>query len=78
MVLYAWYLILYTYLQPIGDLPGGNGVKVQVLLSSKAVISLYMASLHLENWTAWWKEASSDGVVVIAITKEWKVRPWWE
>ena len=78
IVPFGRYLILYTHLKPIRDLPADNWVKVQVLLTTKTSISLSMAVLHLGNWTTWLKETSSDGVVVTAMAKDWKVGPRWE
>ena len=59
----------------MASLLGGKGVKVQVLFTSKASISLSMAALNSGNWTACWKETGSDGVEETAMTKEWKVGP---
>nr|GEW58349.1 pleiotropic drug resistance protein 2-like isoform X2 [Tanacetum cinerariifolium] len=46
------YLILNTNFDPIGDLFGGRDVRFQVLLDSKALSSLLIASTHLESFKA--------------------------
>ncbi|GJZ43261.1 hypothetical protein Tco_0590516 [Tanacetum coccineum] len=46
------YLILNTYFDLIGDLFDGRDVRIQVSLDSKALSSLFIASIHLESFEA--------------------------
>ena len=46
----SYLYFLYTHLQPMGCLWVGRGVRVHVLLASKAA----MASCHLGSLTTWW------------------------
>jgi len=46
MVSSTLYLILKTHLHPIGFFPTGRKVRYQVLLLSKACISLFIVVIH--------------------------------
>ena len=46
-------LILKTHLELMGDFPWVRIMKVHVLLSSSALISLFIASIHLGSLDAW-------------------------
>ena len=68
----------------MADLPGGKGLKVQVLFTFKTSISLSMAAFHSGNWTAckrdkfWWSGRNSHDKGVKSKSKVWVTQVIWK
>lgn len=56
------YTSSYIYLQPIASFPVGKVIEVQVLLISRASISIAIAWHQKGDLTAWWKNLGLIGV----------------